>query len=191
MGILFENDRVVVKPILGVSGEALLGAIEQSKAAVAAWETWALGDYTLTRAERYLAECEQAWRDEVGFTFALLDPASGRFIGTTTLRVGSREGSTANLGYWVHTGFAGRGVASAAAGAVALHGLVERGLARIEIMAQVQNRASRRVAEKLGATFEGVLRNRLNYAGEPRDAALYSLIPADVRGGVLSGQARS
>ncbi len=42
------------------------------------------------------------------------------------------------------------------------------------------NSASRRVAEKAGAVFEGVQRNRLLVAGRPRDACMYSLIPGDL-----------
>ena len=182
MGILFQNQQVVVRPIVGLSAEALLDAVLHSKAAVAAWETWALGEYDLVRAGRYLIDCAQAWHDESSFTFGLFDPLTDRVIGTTTLRASPLEHKTANLGYWVHTDFTCRGIASTAAAAVAVHGLSERGFDRIEIVAQVGNLASRRVAEKIGASFEGVLRNRLSYGGEPRDAAMYSLVPADLRG---------
>lgn len=185
MGTLFENHQLVIRPILGLCAEDLLEAIVESKSAVAAWETWALGEYNLARAERYLADCYQAWREESGYTFALFDALAGRLIGSSTLRVAHREHNTANLGYWVHTDFTGRGIATGAAAAVATYGLSEKGFARIEIVAQVGNVASRRVAEKVGATFEGILRNRLSYGGEPRDAAMYSLTPADLRRGVL------
>jgi len=39
------------------------------------------------------------------------------------------------------------------------------------------NRASRRVAEALGARFEGIARNRLVVHGRPTDAAVYALVP--------------
>jgi RimJ/RimL family protein N-acetyltransferase len=54
------------------------------------------------------------------------------------------------------------------------------GLHRVEIAAQPENFPSRRVAEKVGATFEGVLRNRIFKRGQPYPAALYSLIPEDL-----------
>src|SRR5574337_302695 len=43
----------------------------------------------------------------------------------------------------------------------------------------VDNAASRRVAEKIPAAFEGIARSRLALHGGAHDAAVYSLIPAD------------
>ncbi|HKI74195.1 MAG TPA: GNAT family protein, partial [Pseudomonadales bacterium] len=50
-------------------------------------------------------------------------------------------------------------------------------LLRIEIVMSVRNTASRRVAEKAGGQFEGILANRLYLHGEAHDARLYSLTP--------------
>jgi len=86
------------------------------------------------------------------------------------------------------------GVAIAAARLAAGFAFRELGLTRIEIVALVDNVASRRVAEKLGATFECVARNRLVHNGVPFAAAVYSLVPgtcpADVRH-ATDGAARS
>jgi RimJ/RimL family protein N-acetyltransferase len=46
----------------------------------------------------------------------------------------------------------------------------------------VDNTASIRVAEKVGAVFEGVLRNRVGHRGEPRASRMYSLVPEDLAG---------
>jgi RimJ/RimL family protein N-acetyltransferase len=51
---------------------------------------------------------------------------------------------------------------------------------RVEIVVEVENAPSLRAAEKAGATREGLLRNRLNNRGEPRDALIFSLIPRDM-----------
>ena len=47
----------------------------------------------------------------------------------------------------------------------------------IEIMVAVGNIASERVAVKVGALREGLLRNRLTQGGEVRDAYMFSLVP--------------
>jgi RimJ/RimL family protein N-acetyltransferase len=86
-----------------------------------------------------------------------------------------------NLGYWVRTSAAGRGVASKASRLVARFGFEELGLHRIEILAAVSNVASQRVAEKIGAAREGVLRKRLLIRGEPQDAVMFSLVPEDLQ----------
>jgi ribosomal-protein-serine acetyltransferase len=48
-------------------------------------------------------------------------------------------------------------------------------------VAAVGNVHSQRVAEKIGATREGILRNRLTLGGKQVDAVMYSLIPEDLR----------
>lgn len=86
----------------------------------------------------------------------------------------------ANLGYWVRTSAAGRGVATGATRAVARFGFEQIGLKRIEIVAAVNNLSSQRVAEKAGAVREGVLRKRLLIRGESHDAVLFSLVAEDL-----------
>ena len=54
------------------------------------------------------------------------------------------------IGYWVHSAYAGRGIATAAAGALAEAGAGLDGIERIAIKHDIANPASGRVAEKLG-----------------------------------------
>lgn len=85
-----------------------------------------------------------------------------------------------NLGYWVRTSRTRSGVASAATRLIARFGFLSLGLQRLEIVVAVGNQASERVAEKAGATREGVLRKRLLIHGQPHDAVLYSLVAEDL-----------
>jgi len=85
-----------------------------------------------------------------------------------------------NLGYWVRTTAAGRGIATQAARLMARFAFEQVGLHRVEIVAAIPNIASQRVAEKTGAVREGVLRNRLLIRGVSQDAMLFSLIPSDL-----------
>jgi RimJ/RimL family protein N-acetyltransferase len=74
-----------------------------------------------------------------------------------------------------------RGRCAAVSSGRARFGLTQLGLARLEIVTLVHNTASRRVAEKLGATFECIARNRLSGWGRSHDAAMYSLTPDDLK----------
>ena len=82
----------------------------------------------------------------------------------------------ANLGYWVRTSATGRGVAPAAVREVAAYAFRETDLIRLEIVVAVGNTRSQRVAEKVGATREGVLRSRVLLPSGPSDAVMYSLV---------------
>jgi RimJ/RimL family protein N-acetyltransferase len=50
----------------------------------------------------------------------------------------------------------------------------------MEVVVDVGNTASQRVAEKAGAKREGVQRNRLWYGDHPGDGVMYALTPGDL-----------
>jgi RimJ/RimL family protein N-acetyltransferase len=86
----------------------------------------------------------------------------------------------ANLGYWVRTSRIREGIATEAAKQAAQYGFERLRFQRLEIVVEIGNLPSLRVAKKIGAVQEGLLRNRGNLHGSPFDAYMYSLIPSDL-----------
>lgn len=158
----------------------LLAAITASLPELQRWLPWCQGGYPREACRDWIAAAVASWHASREFSFVLFDRNSNRLVGSMGLNRVDTIGRWANLGYWLHTDAAGQGYATEAATAVARFGLDVLGLQRIEIYADVENRASRRVAEKIGAKFEGVARNRAPIAGVNYDAAVYSLIPGDL-----------
>ena len=117
--------------------------------------TWREGA-TYEKAARHVAESIQAWHAGTWYDFAISRIDSAVFLGRVGLdRIRSNE--TANVGYWMRTGQTGQGIATAAVRLVARFGFEDLGLRRLELRIAADNLASRRVAEKVGATFEAVL----------------------------------
>ncbi|GAL25813.1 putative ribosomal-protein-serine acetyltransferase [Vibrio variabilis] len=52
-------------------------------------------------------------------------------------------------------------------------------LTRLEIVCDPANKPSYRFAEKLGATFECLAKNRYIFNGKPREGMVYSLLPSE------------
>ncbi|GGN77772.1 putative acetyltransferase [Streptomyces albiflavescens] len=73
------------------------------------------------------------------------------------------------LGYWAAKEQRGQGYSAEAARALCDWGFTALNAHRIEWWAMVGNTASRALAEKLGFTLEGTLRNRSMVHGEPHD----------------------
>jgi RimJ/RimL family protein N-acetyltransferase len=121
------------------------------------------------------------WAQGDEFDFAVLDASDKSLLGGCALNDINRTHNFANLGYWVRTSRTGQGVATAAARLVAEFGFAELRFTRLEIVAAVGNIASQRVAEKVGATREGLERNRHVVHGRIHDAVMYSLIPDDLK----------
>ncbi|MDE3025020.1 MAG: GNAT family N-acetyltransferase [Acidobacteriota bacterium] len=109
--------------------------------------------------------------------FAVVDERSGRLVGGVGLRWAE---DVAEIGYWARADARGRGLTTRALVLAAGIAFAD-GAARVQLRADVENAASRRVAEKAGFTAEGVLREahwnpRL---GRRQSWVMYSLLPGE------------
>lgn len=174
------DGRILARPYRADDVPLLVEAVQASVAEVSRWLPWCRPDYDDDSAARFIANRSAAWAEGREFSFALFEPTHGVMIGGCGLNHLNRTHHFANLWYWVRTGYAGRGVATGATRLVARFGFEVLGLQRVEVVVDVANDASQRVAEKAGAVREGVLRRRLAVGGAPRDAVMYSLVPGEV-----------
>ncbi|GAB3207431.1 GNAT family protein [Marinactinospora endophytica] len=111
----------------------------------------------------------------------------GRFAGQLTVgAITWGSARSAQVGYWIDRACAGRGVTPTAVALAVDHAFFTVGLHRIEANIRPENRASRRVAEKLGFREEGVRRRQLHIDGEWRDHICYALTVEDVPQGLLA-----
>jgi ribosomal-protein-serine acetyltransferase len=172
-----ETARLRLRPPCETDIDALHAAIESSLAEISQWMPWCLGGYTREQCADWIRTGVENWRVSAEFPLVIEHAESGRVLGSIGLNRVDAIGRWANLGYWVRTDEAGKGYVSEAAVAVVRFGLDVLRLWRIEIFADVDNARSRGVAEKIGAVFEGVARNRANVGERVRDAAVYSVVP--------------
>ena len=92
------------------------------------------------------------------------------------------ERYSAEIGYWLAESLWGRGIATEAVGLVTAHIFADLNMLRLFALPFADNRASRRVLEKAGYEFEGILRASSVKFGEPRDQALYARVNNAWRG---------
>ena len=93
----------------------------------------------------------------------------------------ARRFSTGHIGYWVAREARGRGVAAEALRALTRWAVETLGVQRLELLTDVANRGSQRVAEKAGFQREGILRSTLEYRDGTRgDSLMFSLLPQEI-----------
>jgi len=170
---------ILIRPHAAGDVEPMYAAVVESMATVGRWMSWCSADYSLRDAMTFYERCAKAWDTEGDREFGIFDVASGEMLGCVGINQINRLNRFANMGYWVRASRERRGIASTAARLAAGYAFAALGLARIEIVVLPDNLASRRVAEKIGARFECVARNRLRFGNEAHDAAMYSLLPGD------------
>ncbi len=125
--------------------------------------------YLRTDAERRVsAGVPEGWATDRNYTLGAFRRDSGALVGSYSLFVVSP--GVYELGYWAVREQRGRGYSVEAARALCDWGWATLDLHRIEWWAMAGNTASRAVAERLGFTVEGTLRNRtIGNDGKPHD----------------------
>ena len=176
---LRDGSSVLIRPYQPDDVPLLYEAVRESISEVAPWLPWCHQDYAIEESRGWVETRAEARAQGTEYDFAVIDTAHGTLLGGCGINSLNRAHRFANLGYWVRSSRTRRGVATAAARCVAAFGFRELALVRIEIVMATANAASQRVAEKLGATREGVLRNRILIHDQVHDAVMFSLIPSD------------
>ncbi|WP_409235574.1 GNAT family N-acetyltransferase [Streptomyces sp. PA5.6] len=115
-------------------------------------------------AEQWVRYAQDGWARGERFGFAVLearpDSSHGQLLGGVLLKEAAVGKESAQVGYWTGAPARGKGVASRALEALtdwAFDLLATDGLKQLELLHQVDNVASCRVAEKTGFNFDRVL----------------------------------
>lgn len=154
-------------------------AVKESVVEVGRWLPWCHEGYTIDDAVEWAESAEDHWQSDTDYRFIIEQTGDRRILGSVGINQIVRAHGIGNLGYWVRTSSTRCGVCSSAARQLVTLAFAELGFSRIEIHMLVDNVASARVAVKIGASYEGTLRNKIKYNGMPMSARTYSIIPSD------------
>lgn len=111
-----------------------------------------------------------------GEVLHLLVCIEGERLGDVSLAPIDQRRGWANLGYWIHPDWQGKGYATEAAQLVVTHGFEELRLHRISATIVASNDPSKRVVEKLGFVHEGTKRDDAFLDGTYVDREVYAIL---------------
>ena len=176
----FTDSRITIRPYRAEDTALLFEAVRETVHELSRWMPWCHSGYSLTDSASFVDSRQADWDKGEHYSFVIEDTRDRQFLGGTGLNFFNRAHNFANLGYWVRSSQTRRGVAAAAVQLAARFGFQKLKLTRLEIVMAAENSASRSVAEKVNATYEGLLRQRLVLHGRCHDALMFSLVPADL-----------
>lgn len=150
---------------------------------------------TLAEAGELIAAAEVLERAGTQIPFAIIDRASGRVAGSTRYLNISHVDRGLEIGHtWLGVEFQRTVVNTEAKLLLLRHAFESLGCARVQLKTDALNEKSRRAIERIGATFEGVLRKfQLTRNDRIRDTAIYSITDDEwphVRASLLARLAR-
>jgi RimJ/RimL family protein N-acetyltransferase len=139
--------------------------------------SWCHARFTLGDAEAWFDACDRNLKSNSAYDLGTFGIDGEKLLGGIAINQLNRRQNFGNIGYWVRQTCQRQGIASRATQSIAEYGFSQLKLTRLEIVAPEHNAPSRRVAEKVGALFECIARNRVMVHGKPQPAAIYSLVP--------------
>lgn len=189
---LLESDRLVLQRFTRRDAATLDDAIRVSLADLNLWLPWARLDYTPTDTTAFIRESIQAWKEERAWDYSIRSKDDlKRHIGNISFWTVSKLGKIAEIGYWVRSDEASKGVCTESVRLLLDETFNSLGYHKVVLRIAVGNDASERVAEKAGFTREGILREELLIRGNWVDHTLWSLLDREYRSAKRSGAARN
>ncbi|PPD57867.1 GNAT family N-acetyltransferase [Dehalogenimonas etheniformans] len=171
---------ITLRPLRMSDALEVMLAVQETMDSLRLWMPWAHPAYSIAESEGWIKNALKSRPEGTAYEFAITDARDGAFIGGCGLNHINTIDKVANLGYWVRSSRQRHGAASRAAKLLIKFGIDELKFNRIEILAAVENTASRRTAEKAGAVREAIMRHRLLLPDKVHDSFLFSIIPADI-----------
>jgi ribosomal-protein-serine acetyltransferase len=172
------GDDAVLIPRTAAIAEAHLVLVEANYKRLAHWIPDAFqAPPTLEGVRTNLERAGQAWLEGslLPLSIAVKEENGWRLVGWAQLVIDGPARS-AEVGYWLDADFEGRGLVSRAVTAVLDHAFGPLGLHRVGLQTTVDNVRSRRLAQRLGFTQEGILREAAAFPDERRDLVVYGLL---------------
>jgi RimJ/RimL family protein N-acetyltransferase len=175
--IAFEGQHVRLEP-LTQEHAAALAAISADESI---WTYYPSSLLTLGDVQRWIDIALAQQAAGTSLPFAILDRASGQALGSTRYMniapsdLGLEIGST-----WLTPSVWRTAVNSECKFLLLRHAFEALGCIRVQIKTDRRNERSRRAIERLGAQFEGILRQHMIVRdGAYRDTAMYSIIDSE------------
>ncbi|WP_429082154.1 GNAT family N-acetyltransferase [Aeromonas bivalvium] len=173
------NANIVIRPFEQSDADEFARAAHESIDTVGSWMSWCSHSFTRESALEWFASCDQDRVAGRAFDMGIFCATTGQRLGGAGINQLSPHHRYGNIGYWVRQSRQCQGIAQQAVALLREFGFERLGLFRLEIVVGVGNSASEAVAIAAGATFECRARNRIFLHGQPMNAHIYALVPAN------------
>ena len=174
--------RLTLRPLAVADTDAIYRMIDASRDSFSRWFHWSRAS-THDSVREYMQQAEEAMTVGSAWHYVVLTRANS-LVARVSLTGIDPMNFRAELGYMLREDFEGRGLMTEAAYGLLSHAFGPGGLHRIDAYADVENKPSRQVLERLGFRREGTVRDALRHPERGwRDHHAYGLLTGELANG--------
>ena len=184
-------EHLLIRPLVLTDAPEITLAVEDSLPKLKKFVPWAHFPQTLDGQRKRLIDRNRDYWGAGDHAFRVFAPGGDRFLGGFGMHPRTMNPKALEIGYWVRTSMAGKGLCTEVTKALIVYGFKYLGLNRVQCGYDTKNEASAKINKKCGFIPEGILRN---FAPPPAgvtseagwqgsgDIAFTGLCPGDIRG---------
>lgn len=117
--------------------------------------------------------------NDTGTWWKIVEKGTGNRVGAIGYNNFNKQHARAEIGYWLLPAFWGQGIVGDVLPAMIQHMFQARKIHRIEALVETGNAASNKVLERVGFTYEGLMRDCEIKNGKYISLSVYSLLSSD------------
>jgi len=174
------DENIVLRLLEERHAEEVFSLLEQNRSHLQTELTWLTDQLSLNDAKEYIRAGLERFAANNGLRAGIW--VQDNLAGIVSLHGLVWADRKASLGYWLGASFQGQGLVTKACSSLISHSFNELKLNRLEIQCDSDNDRSRKVAERLGFTQEGVLRQSWWSGNRFVDLVVYSLLESEWHG---------
>lgn len=175
----FETEHLLIRAPRPGDGQIVYESALESLSALRAWPAslpWAMYPPSPEASETFCRTGHANFLARTDLPMLVFLKTQNIHIGNTGLHRIDWYIPKFEIGYWVRSSYAQRGLMTEAVAGLIQFAQTTLGARRLEILSDEQNQPSRALAERVGMHLEGVLHNeRITPAGELRNTCVYAI----------------
>jgi len=175
----YLTERLLLRPYQPGDGAELSAAVLESYEHLKPWMPWATESQSEEESEQLVRTFRAGFLLAQNFVFAIRTTDDRRLLGGAGfhLREGPLSSGNAEIGMWIRSSEANKGIGSEALRALIEWGFTEWPWNRLSWRCDLENKVSIQLAQKAGMQREGILRQHMrNPAGEVRNTACHAIL---------------
>jgi ribosomal-protein-serine acetyltransferase len=177
MNLLIVDNDITLRELYEKDAEPLFQLTDSNRTYLRAWLPWLDQNTSIVHTKWFIQNSLQQARDDAGAQFGIW--FQGELVGVIGYHFLDKTNRSTNLGYWLSEPVQGRGIMTKACAKIVEDAFVNKKINRVEIRCAVENKKSRAMSERLGFSFEGILRQAEFCYDHYNDMAVCSLLAKD------------